>query len=163
MFGPLPRLHLITLVTVSVAVFLGVGLWVGQLTVVPFTLPVGAALGRARRHRGGVGPGPRLPPPLGTARPRRTPLTDARADAPEHMTDAGRASGARPAPVPAVGQTLTELSTARTSAGDCAWRSCSTWAESTKISAIFASSPRWSLPAPAMPMTNSAGLPFQST
>ena len=45
MFGPLPRLHLITLATVSVAVFLGVGLWLGQLTVTPFTLPVGAALG----------------------------------------------------------------------------------------------------------------------
>jgi hypothetical protein len=44
-FGPLPRLHLITLATASVAVFLGVGLWVGHLTVVPFTLPVGAALG----------------------------------------------------------------------------------------------------------------------
>ena len=45
MFGPLPRLHLFTLVTVSVAVFLGVGMWVGHLTAVPFTLPVGAALG----------------------------------------------------------------------------------------------------------------------
>ncbi len=45
MFGPLPRLHLITLATASVAVFLGVGLWVGHLTVMPFTLPVGAVLG----------------------------------------------------------------------------------------------------------------------
>jgi hypothetical protein len=44
-FGPLPRLHLITLATVSVAVFLGVGLWVGHLTAVPLTLPIGAALG----------------------------------------------------------------------------------------------------------------------
>ena len=45
MFGPLPRLHLFVLVTVSVAVFLGVGLWAGHLSVMPFTVAVGAALG----------------------------------------------------------------------------------------------------------------------
>ena len=45
MFGPLPRLYRLLLIVVSVVVFLGVGVWVGHLTVVPIPLPVGALLG----------------------------------------------------------------------------------------------------------------------
>jgi hypothetical protein len=45
MFGPLPRLYRLLLIVVSVVVFLGVGVWVGHLTVVPVPLPVGALLG----------------------------------------------------------------------------------------------------------------------
>ena len=59
-------------------------------------------------------------------------------------------------------QTRTPSSTARTSAAEVAERSRSTCAASVNTSAIRDSSARWSSPAPAMPTTNSAGLPFQS-
>ena len=41
-------------------------------------------------------------------------------------------------------------------------RSCATFSASRNTWAILPSSARWSSPAPAMPTTNSAGLPFQS-
>jgi hypothetical protein len=43
--GPLPRLHLVSLFLVSVAVFLGAGLWLGSLGGVPVTWSAGAVLG----------------------------------------------------------------------------------------------------------------------
>ena len=45
MFGPLPRLYRLLMIAVALVVFLGVGAWVGHLTVVPVPLPVGALLG----------------------------------------------------------------------------------------------------------------------
>jgi uncharacterized YccA/Bax inhibitor family protein len=43
--GRLPRLHLLVLGAVTIAVFVGVGLWLGLASGTPVTLPVGAALG----------------------------------------------------------------------------------------------------------------------
>ncbi len=45
MLGRLPRLHLGALFFVSVALFLGAGIWLGSLGGVPFTWSTGAVLG----------------------------------------------------------------------------------------------------------------------
>ena len=61
------------------------------------------------------------------------------------------------------GQSGVPLMMATTSSGVAAVRSSATRSASTKIVAILPSSARCSSPTPAIPMTNSAGLPFQST
>lgn len=45
MLGPLPRLHQLTVITVALAVFVGIGVWLGALPSVPVLVSGGATLG----------------------------------------------------------------------------------------------------------------------